>query len=227
MSKKLRDVVTRMPPEEVPKHLRGLAQKVRQLLVSIGSSISRSNERDAVTNLAKRTAAELEQLASFYPSSIEGVAWCTRNLFEVNLVLRYVLLDPKHVNEWMGQAAGDEKEITEGLLSLTGDESRPEVRVLRNRLSQIDEICKRHGIEPSHPFRIADLARDVGRTDDYKALYKLFSKYVHPSSYVINMPDEDRRGDETLNIFLMHATSYSGDTYGRLDDWFKGQRPPH
>lgn len=98
-----------MPPEEVPKHLRGLAQKVRQLLVSIGSSISRSNERDAVTNLAKRTAAELEQLASFYPSSIEGVAWCTRNLFEVNLVLRYVLLDPKHVNDMDGPGGGRRK----------------------------------------------------------------------------------------------------------------------
>jgi hypothetical protein len=62
-----------------------------------------------VTNLAKRTAAELEQLASFYPSFIEGIAWCTRNLFEVNLVLRYILLNPRNVNKWMGQAAGGRK----------------------------------------------------------------------------------------------------------------------
>jgi hypothetical protein len=125
----------------------------------------------------------------------------------------------------MGQAAGDEKAITEGLLGLAQDESRSAVGILRNRLSEIDDICKRHGIDPSRPFQIGNLARDVGCTEDYNALYKLFSKYVHPSSYLVNMPDEVRRNDETLNIFLIHASLYSGDTYGRLDGWFKRQRP--
>jgi hypothetical protein len=227
MIKKIKDVVTWMPPDEVPRHLRDLAQRVHRLIDAIATSVDRSNQRDAVTNIGKRSAAELERLASLYPSPIEGVAWCTRNLFELNLVLRYILKDPKNINVWMGQAANDEKEIIEGLLTLASSTKLPEIQVLRQRLSQIDEICKLHGIDPQRPFRMDTLAAAVGRADDYKALYKLFSKYVHPSSWLVNVPAENSRSADTLNVFLINATLYGGDTYGRLEKWLKQRRPTH
>lgn len=227
MTKKIADVVTWMSPHEIPKHLRELSTKLHGLVTSITTGMARTNERDAVANIGKRAVAELERLASLYPSPIEGVAWCTRNLFELNLVLRYILQDPKNVNVWMGQAAGDEKQIIEGLLTLATDSTQPALRVLKDRLLQIDEVCKRHGIDPERPFVMSELAKAVGRAEDYKALYKLFSKYVHPSSWLVNVPAENSRSEKTLNVFLINATLYSGDTYGRLDEWLKRQRATH
>jgi hypothetical protein len=227
MSKRLKDIVQWMPSDKLPTHLRELSKKLHTLVTSITTASPRTNESVVLTNLGRRTAVELERVASFFPSPIEGVAWCTRNLFELNLVVRFVLMDPKNLEAWSGQLAGDEIQIIEGLLTLSNNAKPEHIATLKKRLTEVAEICKRHGIDPSKPFQPAELAKIVGLSDDYKALYKLFSKYIHPSAWLVNNPEQNTQSDETLNIFIIHSQLYSGDTYGRLEAWFKKRTPLH
>lgn len=227
MSKKVSDLVRWTTYDDVRSHLGQHAVKLRALIASIEGAVERTNERDVLTNLAKRTASEFDKLASTYPAPIEGVAWCSRNLFELNLLFRYVLLSPKNVDKWLGQAAGDEIQVIQGLLTLATDGSQPHVKALKDRWAYIDGVCKKHSIDLENPIRIDDLAKQVGRTEDYKALYKLFSKYVHPSSWLINNSKENIENESVLNAFLIQGQLCGLDTHGRLEHWFKSKRPVH
>ena len=164
MSKELGDFVKITPQDEIPRNLFDLAKKLNTLAAFIADGIPRTNERVVLANLGKHSAIQLERLASFYPSTIEGVAWCTRNLFELNLIVRFVMMDPKNFELWSGQVAGDEMQIIEGMLGLVNDSNKSHVATLRNRLVEIKNICKRHGIDPSKPFQISQLAKAVNRS---------------------------------------------------------------
>lgn len=214
------------PDKQIPIHLRQLASKLNGLIASITAGVPRTDESVVLTNLGRRSVIELERVASFYPSPIEGIAWCTRNLFELNLVIRYVLLDTKNVNVWIGQTAGDEMQMIESVLTLAKD-THPTYEDAKKRHSKLAEICNRRGIDPSKPFQIEKLAKEVNRYDDYKAFYKLFSKYVHPSSWLVNSNENAIQHSDMLNFFIIHAQLNSGNTYVQLETWLKSRGPLH
>ena len=74
MSKRVKDVVKLMPDDQIPIHLRQLASKLNGLVASITASVPRTDESVVLTNLGRRSAIEIERVASFYPSPIEGIA---------------------------------------------------------------------------------------------------------------------------------------------------------
>ena len=89
MEKKIKDIAMQVHRQQVGEHLATLSSTIRTLSGDIGVRTARSNASLAYINLANRTATELDRLAGFYPDNIEGVAWCSRKIFEINLVVRH------------------------------------------------------------------------------------------------------------------------------------------
>jgi len=56
----------------------------------------------------------------------------------------------------------------------------------------------------------------MGMEDEYIGLYKLFSKYVHPSSLLINGWYSQKPDLSWLDVFLVKAQIYAGDAIYRL-----------
>lgn len=226
MDSKIKEIVAHIPDHQVSEHLHKLSSTIAGLAHEIGVRTERSNASIAYTNIANRTATELSRIARFYPSEIEGAAWCARNIFELNLVLRYISRGSENLNRWMGQFAGDEKQIIEGFLALSADSNLPERKVLQDRLDAIETITAKHNIQISGPFNIKALADKEGLSDEYVGLYKLFSKYVHPSSWLVNASSESVQSKEYMNIFLIYAQLHAGDSCARLDEWLAANSRP-
>ena len=65
------------------------------------------------------------------------------------------------------------------------------------------------------PVSTGNLANKVGQEGEHKALFKLYSKLVHPSSYLVN----DYGGAssvENQKILQIHAQLYAYDTVTRV-----------
>ncbi len=226
MDQTIKDIVALIPDHEVSEHLNKLSSTVGALAREIGVKTARSNASVAYINLANRTATELRRLASFYPSDIEGAAWCARNIFEINLILRYISRESENLHRWMGQRAGDEKQIIEGFLTLSAESNLPERKVLQDRLETIDAITAKHNIQVSGPFNIKLIADQERLSDEYAGLYKLFSKYVHPSSWLVNASVESVQSRDYMNIFVIYAQLHAGDSCSRLSDWLAASASP-
>jgi hypothetical protein len=205
-----------LEPSAVVPHLQKLSAYAAAVGIRIASTQPRSNQSIAFSNFCNYVSGELKQVASFFPSNTPALAWSCRNLFETDLTVRYVLLSEQNFIDWMGQALRDERDFIEGALSLALDGHAEQTDVLRARREHLNNMATRHGLEFSRPFRVGDVAKAVGEEAEYIAMYKLFSKYVHPSSLLINSWAKTEPAMEWTNIFLTSAQRYAHDAIERL-----------
>jgi len=206
-----------MATEEIQKHLLKLSEKALALGHRITETIERSDKSIALSNFCSYISGELRQASTFYPGNISGLAWVTRNLFETNLTIRHVLTSDSNFSDWLGQALRDEKDFIDGVLSVATDTRNSAAETqLRARLAKLQDMAQRHGLEFSKPFRVSDIAKPLGLLDEYNSLYKLFSKYVHPSSLLINSWHQQAPDANWTNIFLSKSQLYSGDSIYRI-----------
>lgn len=203
-------------PGAIGPHLRRLSAYAATIGTRIANTQPRSNRSVAFSNFCNYVSGELKQVADFFPRNTPGLAWSCRNLFETDSTVRYVLMSEQNFSDWMGQALRDERDFIEGVLTLAQGGDAEQTAVLRARRGQLDDMAKRHGLEFARPFRIGDIAKAVGEEAEYVAMYKLFSKYVHPSSLLINGWAKTEPEMDWTNIFLTSAQKYAGDAIERL-----------
>lgn len=203
--------------EEVPKHLVALSLRSRTLADNIRRNLKRTDHTIAAANFCTYISGQLQQLSVYYPDNVSGLAWVARNLFELNLTVRHVISSDDAFQLWLGQAINDEKEFIEGVISVSQDQSASQnYKELVDRLEQLSEIGERHNLELSRPFQLKIIANEYGMLDEYFGLYKLLSKYIHPSSLLINKWYEEEADTGWLNIFIVKSQLYAGDSVQRI-----------
>lgn len=80
----------------------------------------------------------------------------------------------------------DEKDVVEGFLTLAAKLPQQECARLEERLERIRETSARLRLEMRRPWAMRSLARGTDREREYDTFYKFFSKFVHPSSRLVN-----------------------------------------
>lgn len=216
---RISNITLPVQPEDVPGHLLGLSAQSIALANQIKERLPRSDRTVALANFCSYVGGELRQVSVFYPANVPGLAWCARNLFETNLTVRHVLTSDENFRTWLGQTLQDEKDFIEGVLAVSSDQGNQAAeKQLRSRLTKLDEIASRHNLSFSKPFRAEKLAKSLGMHDEYVGLYKLFSKYVHPSSLLVNAWYNQKPESSWLDVFLVKAQIYAGDTIHRVAD---------
>jgi hypothetical protein len=208
--------VSILEPSAIGPHLHRLSVYAATVGMRIANTWPRSNRSVAFLNFCNYVSCELKHVADFFPGNTSGLAWSCRNLFETNLTVRYVLISEQNFSSWMGQALRDERDFIEGVLTLAQEGHAEQRAILRARQEQLDGMAKRYRLEFARPFRISDIAKAVGEEAEYVAMYKLFSKYVHPSSLLINSWAKSEPEMGWTNIFLTSAQKYAGDAIERL-----------
>jgi hypothetical protein len=108
------------------------------------------------------------------------------------------------------QKAYDELEINEGFLSLkTANTSETSINLIRNKMDYIKEIMNKHKLTPSKNWNVNYLAEQTNNKLEYKAFFKLYSKYVHPSSWIVNSRNNEYDNPVFKNIFILQGQHYA------------------
>jgi Family of unknown function (DUF5677) len=175
--------------KQLEKILSGLyAQEalLGRILNTIKASWERNERNLAIFNLGLRTLYECRRLSEQIDSPNEFLAWATRNLHELHFTLQYIVKADENLEHWFGQMPADEKNIIEGFLEVTDQASGDHAKSLRNRLQILQEACDTHSLKMQRPWRVSDLAQAAGLEREYRAFYKFYSKFVHPTSWLVN-----------------------------------------
>jgi hypothetical protein len=131
---------------------------------------------------------------------IEFYGWISRSLFEVYVLALFVLRSEENARLFLDAALTDEIVMLEGILRLPG---APEAAIkLQER---VERLKARRGDSISRLPDYATLAGIVGVKEEYQAFWKLFSKYVHPSSWVVTGEPDKVRSPGYQQIFQMQA----------------------
>jgi Family of unknown function (DUF5677) len=195
---------------EVLDNLRAIGQQ----LVVAASKIDVQNKDDylgfALNGLVRYSSIQVLRLVELYEGSIESHAWIARNLFEGYLLCAYIREDASRARQFVSQKGVDELQINEGFMTLCQDQSEPSLQVVRERNDRIKWALNKHATPVSQrPWRVEFLAKQTGNQGEYEAFFKLYSKYVHPSSWLIFGEPNETDTPVLANIFLIQAQYYA------------------
>ena len=189
-------------------------RKIISVLNQDASKLVHKNELDYVLislrAIASYTGLLFERLISDQDTPIEYIAVSSRNLFECYLLTAYIISNPSKGKEFISQKANEELEINEGFLSITTEKtSEASIKSIRNRMEYIEEIIKTHELTPSKNWNVNFLAKQTNNELEYRAFFKLYSKYVHPSSWIMNSPRDEYDNPIFKNIFILQGQHYA------------------
>jgi hypothetical protein len=171
---------------EVAAVIRSKATQIDAVLAALQSQIERDNDSLAFFNLGFHTMATLRAIATNVEGNISELAWHVRCLHEIDLTFRWIALSSENLKAWIGQALGDERDIVEGFLKI-GDSYATEDRLrLEKRLEVVQSVSDRLGLTVARPHSVRSLAEAVGRDAEYQLFYKFYSKFAHPTSWIVN-----------------------------------------
>lgn len=176
--------------DTVTRELASTADSLTALAEIIKDVLHESDQIHTLYNLVYFTLAELNRLRMSLEEGPEMIAWCARNVFELNIIVHYVLKSKENLDLWIASSLYDLRQITKDLLSFVEsfpDHAEPEylIQELNIDLSEaekgISAITAISGAPEKKLMNMHDMAEQVGLGPRYKAFYALCSKYVHPS----------------------------------------------
>ena len=153
----------------------------------VAKSLERNDRNLAFFNILGQTVPFLRFAAWGIDKPIQVLAFSARSVFELNLRGRHMLRSDENLRQWMSEGVIDSIQVLEGVLELRESASAGDVALLEAEIERLRSLAGRH--ELAHRgklLQVGELARSVGLESDYKAFFKLYSKLVHPSSYLVN-----------------------------------------
>lgn len=181
----------------------------------------RTNENLVVFNLLSSVMQYLRVLNISIKEHISILALATRSLYELNLTIRLVLKDSTSFDSWCSEAITDKIQMLEGLLGIqTVSEMSEQRSILQVEIERLKVLRDKHQLPTiKSPASAGQIAQQIGLSDEHKNLYKLFSKIVHPSSYLVN-DYKNASSIETRMILQIHAQLYAWDAFSRVCEHF-------
>jgi hypothetical protein len=214
---RIRDlVVLAKSIDVVSAHLTTISTAITNSAQWVKEHLARDERNLALLNILVAPSDCIDLCTRNLSGSLALQAFCTRTVFELDLRLRHVLLSEANLKTWIAEAAKDRLELLEGMIAL-GETGDSKVQVLRGEQKRIEAIIAKHQLRQARPLAVATLAQEVGLEEERKSLFKLFSKLVHPSSYLVNsgniMSDTQMR-----HVLLLHFQLYLLDLVKRVTD---------
>ena len=91
--------------------------------------------------------------------------------------------------------------------------------MLQEEKKRLESLRKKYNLTNEKLSSVGKIASSLGLSEQHKTFFKLYSKLVHPSSYLINDPD-NAAADEIRNLLHAFTQIYALDTCERICDEF-------
>ena len=158
------------------------------------------------SNILEQVSREINGLIK-EKNNLFLVSLYVRNIFELLLILKHVDSSHENFKNWIGQMHKDLKDIIDGFNDLC--ESRNiHIEEFGEIRTNINQSLFEHDFESKHNFNIKNLAEKYGYKNDYEAIFKLCSKFLHPSSLKINGYSGFTEENGFLNILKVAVLFY-------------------
>lgn len=163
----------------------------------------------ALTPLLQACTREINKLLH-EKIDLSSLSLCVRTIFELYLILMHISTDEKALNKWFGQSHKDLKELTDGFIALGKKHGLDEyVSKLEDVQEFADGSLASSPFESKGGFDIRNLAEKFGHLEDYKAVHKLCSKLIHPTSMNVNSYDALSNNNVFFNMIFCIGVFYS------------------
>jgi len=216
MPKKLKDHVVEGSNLELKKSIDKIIKKSQFICRWIDKNLHRTERSVLLVNILNSVCDYLEVTKLSINQHISVLALSTRSIYELNVRLR-TLANEDEQKKWASEAVTDKVQTLEGIISLgTESENIQQRSILEAEIARLKQLITKYNL-PSvkQPASTGNLAKTVDLESEHKGLFKLYSKLVHPSSYLVN-DYSNSAAVENQKILQIHAQLYAHDSVSRI-----------
>jgi hypothetical protein len=166
---------------------------------------------------------EYKQLREGYEKYTGLAAWACRNLLELNVFTKWILVSDVNTKRFMADVAVDGTEMFESMKKWMEHTDPSAVSAPMNETIRLGHIRRsQEGTTGKKHLKVKELADAVGMTDDYVHTNTLCSKLVHPTAWsVINIDDEGEGEYAAIRPLLFHSgVRYGIEAYSTIREHF-------
>jgi len=174
---------------------------------------------DVAHNLLISASKQYQNLKFGYEKDTALEAWACRNLLELDVYVRYVLMSEANAKRFTGHVTIDGIEIFESLKKWMKRVS-PESKNLELNETLRLAYGRRdtEGLKDKKYLNVRELATEVGMEDDYEHTFKLCSKLVHPTAFSVLSMNDDGEYAAFREILFNAGMRYGIDVFTSIRD---------
>jgi hypothetical protein len=175
---------------------------LKALIYSVERHAPNSPEKWLVLSLLMASRRAFAHLRKGWPVESAYTAWACRNLLELRIFAKYIVLSPENQKRFMYDFLIDSEQTTVMQKRLAGQVS-PSLNLeqydilMQNLASKKAEL----GFAECNYLKPAKLAKQMGLCEEFEVMNKLCSKLVHPTVQSILSADVDAQPERDL-LFL-------------------------
>jgi hypothetical protein len=215
LSRALREAKSQVK-RETTAHFRELFAQRAEFLRAAASFVLERRELSlrgiTLARLLLLAARELQRSSQLEIADVDipELAWAARNLLELVILYEDVLDSDESLLAIASEQCRDEIDIYLALATLSefpGDEDW-----CKRQIATVEDTARKANLTiPKAYQRIKQIADRSGYTDEYGAVYSLYSKWVHPTAWQIGSGGREHRflEDMVRRVLLGRIIAYS------------------
>lgn len=150
---------------------------------------------------------------------IDALATTTRNLAEICIWTQYCNISDEKARIFYEDGARDFNEILKSLQKLyTAVNGKPEDKLIE-MIENFQSVAVAHGVKDydERYVQVRDAAKEVGRLDAFRTLYKVFSKLAHPTSLILALDIQTGHLSEILDSLYVGGESFASASLEEIE----------
>jgi len=203
----------------IPLNRKGIAKNLERLLKHAKYLEERNDIADPLARGILDTAPsfirkQIVRLQLHLDDEADIIAWLSRSLIELFFMLRYMYSSRDRYDEVIKEQLKDLKDIEKVIYSegAPTDDSPEDVKSFHGNMKKLWEALQDYGVERDElkrPNQAFFYAKGAGLLDEYNRSWKIHSKYVHPTSYLLFGKKSFVYGDCGSSYFWALAQYYA------------------
>jgi hypothetical protein len=211
---KLSDIIRYSDHNHLKMTLEEMAIHFEKTSHWISANHTATGESRVLENILQGSSNYMKLVAENLDNHISILGTAVRALYEIRLRTELLVTNKGEFDKWQAESGTDKIQLLEAIQSMKTADMITQRTILKGEIERIRTLLRKHGLEEAKPLGAADIAKKLGKEEEHRSLFKLLSKIVHPSSYLIN-DYANAASDEIYQILQAHAQLYAWDIYER------------
>jgi hypothetical protein len=191
-------------PEYTADRVRESVGAYRRLLQERGFVPDADHKHAIVKNhLCAYLDLQLQRLMDWDSGPVDGLAWVTRSLMELVFWIEYILHDPQHLDRFLDERLIDLSELVKKALAAFEHEASQLLDDTPEGLAELLAVKGRR-------------VESGKRTELDSYTFKVCSKYIHPSSWLLLDLPAQLESERHRRLFRMMSLRYAASSAALL-----------
>jgi hypothetical protein len=149
---------------------------------------------------------------------ISTLGWVVRNLLELSIWVDFCCGSDDSAKRFQDDAIRDMYGWSKAILGMYREKHAVEHKNLAKKMGDLEEFAKSRGLPTLEDDfkRVRDAAEDVGRGADFGPRYKLYSKFAHPTAWVVYSASSIEADEDFRDMFFIDGVDMAVTSLSRI-----------